>query len=499
MSDFLAFDWERRELSCAVAQVSRSRVRIEQCFRLAWPKDIDSEAEPDRAGNWLKEELRRRGVSAREVLVSLPREEAVVRRLELPSAPDDELPALVRMQAATKSSSALDQLLLDFLPLPQEPGAERREVLMTTIPTGDGTRLKKAMQSAGLELVAIGISPVGAAEIAARVERQRRLETNAPSLVVARHGPRVEISLMRREHLVFTHSALLDGGSDERDNQSILAEITRATVAQQKLLAGGTIARAWVLGTEAETRSLCEALRARLSCEAETIDPLSLVSVASEPPDFAQSRAALAGPVGMLLARSEQTVPAIDFLSPRKPVPKTDRRKVDRMIRGGLAAAALLLALGWLVWYKASLDGQMEARQARLGELNRSIREAEPEVAAANMIGDWDETRVDWLAQLNVLDAALPGRGQLYLKSFKFDRAPTQGGIANVTAGGFAKSEGDVHALYGALRERNYQVRPREIKFTGSDEDYPYEFTLEATLLAEKAAPAAAARMARTE
>ncbi|HUG91230.1 MAG TPA: hypothetical protein VML55_10370 [Planctomycetaceae bacterium] len=491
MSDFLAFDWDRHQLSCVVAHVSKSRVRVEQCFRLTWPDGLDPDAAPERAGNWLKDELRRRGVSARQVLVSLPREEAVVRRLELPNAPDDELPDLVRMQAATKASSALDQLRLDFVPLPREAGAELREVLMTTIPAADASKLGRAIEAAGLELASIGLSPVGAAEIAARVERHRRLDATGTSLVVARHGPRVEMSLVRREHLVFTHSARLEGGSEDRDNQAILAEVTRATVAQQKLLVGGTIARAWVLGTEAETRSLCEALQARLSCEAETVDPLALVQLTSEPADFAASRAALAGPIGMLLARSEPTVAAIDFLNPRKPVEKTDQRRINLIVRGSLAAALLLAGFAWLTWYKLSLDGQIESLQTRLSDLNRAIRDAEPDVAAANAIaGTWDDFRVDWLAQMNALNEARPGADQLYFTRFKFQPA-TAAGIAKVEGHGNARSRYDVQSLYDGLDERNYQIVPKDAGQAARDEDYPHAFALDATLQARK--PAAAA------
>ena len=494
MSTFLALDWERHELSCVFAQVAKSRVRVEQCFRLVWPADLDPETAPERAGNWLKEELSRRGIAANDVLVSLPREEAVVRRLELPNAPDDELPDLVRMQAATKSSSSLDQLLLDFLPLPREAGADRREVLMTTIPAADGTRLRKSLKAAGLELTAIGLSPLAAAEIAARVERHRRLDTTVNSLVVARHGTRVEISLMRRDHLVFTHSALIEGGGEERDNQAILAEITRATVAQQKLLAGSAISRAWVLGTETETRSLCEALHARLSCPAETVDPLALVQLSSEPADFAQSRAALAGPVGMLLARSEQTVAAIDFLNPRKPVPKADRRKINLMIRGGLAAAALLAGFIWLQFYKSSLDGDIERLQSELSDLNNTIRAAEPEVAAANVIDEWDRSRIDWIAQMNSINESLTDRLYLTSLSFeavnsRFERGPG-GGIARVSGTGYAKTREDANRFFDELDQRNYQVIfSSPYKFTSKDENFPLEFKLDATLLAEKPKP----------
>ena len=48
--------------------------------------------------------------------------------------PDDELPDIVRMQAATKSPTPLDRLRLDFVPLPNR--GEGREVLLATITAG---------------------------------------------------------------------------------------------------------------------------------------------------------------------------------------------------------------------------------------------------------------------------------------------------------------------------------------------------------------------------
>ena len=72
---------------------------------------------PEAAGKQLRAELNRAASRSTHVLVSLPREEAVVRLLELPECTDDELPELVRLQAATRSAVPLDRLLLDFLPI----------------------------------------------------------------------------------------------------------------------------------------------------------------------------------------------------------------------------------------------------------------------------------------------------------------------------------------------------------------------------------------------
>ena len=85
-------------------------------------------------GEWQRGQLRELRISTITVLISLPRQDTVVRQLEVPGdVPDNELPDIVRLQAETKISSSLDQLLLDFLPLPKVADSPVRDVLMATV------------------------------------------------------------------------------------------------------------------------------------------------------------------------------------------------------------------------------------------------------------------------------------------------------------------------------------------------------------------------------
>ena len=103
MPDLLAIDWEKRQLCGLDAEVTRGSVVVRRCFTLTWPEDLDPISQHQEAGQWLKDELARIGVTSKQVMVTLPTEDAVVRQLELPNAPDEELPDLVRFQAADKS------------------------------------------------------------------------------------------------------------------------------------------------------------------------------------------------------------------------------------------------------------------------------------------------------------------------------------------------------------------------------------------------------------
>src|SRR5207237_9898533 len=134
------------------------------------------------------------------------------------------------------------------------------------------------------------------------------------SLVVARHGNRVEISVLRRGHLLFAHSARLYAEATGQEAQAIVAEVSRALVALRGAIADVKIGRAWTLVSAAEHEQLAESLNRRLSCEVLPLDPFAWVERDPGVAHAVADRSLFAGPIGMLLARSDPRVPGIDFL-----------------------------------------------------------------------------------------------------------------------------------------------------------------------------------------
>ena len=481
MPEFIALDWETSELNGIHAEVSGSGVRVLQCFCLSWPTEIDAIAEPQAAGKWLQAELKRLGIHSRQLLVSLPRDDTVVRQLDLPDVPDEELPDLVRLQAETKSASSLDRLVLDFLPLPKSADAVSRQVLMVTIAREAIDRIRETVESAGLELVSIGINPASTAELVTRVERRRGGSTDETSLTVTRHGRRVEIELLRDRHLLFTHSTQLTGEDDLEDNRLALVEVRRSLGALSRIDSTVEVTRAWVIGTEAENQLLCRSLREQLTCDVGVIDPLTDECSSADSAKFPESHAPFASPLGMLLATTEPMVEAVDFLSPRKPVIRSDRRK----LKAGLVAAGVLCAIA--VWYGGvrlrvnSLENEIEEKSEQFFRLEEEIKKGRPTLKSAGLIDDWEMRNIDWLSRMQQLNEALQGTDRIYLANYKF--SPAAGALAaRIEATGFARSRRDAEQLYQRLAERNYRVQPNEISRTSKDADYPYRFLLDLAL-----------------
>lgn len=214
MADVIALHWGPDEVTAAAP----AKGRDVRAVSLGAPP---SGADPAALGHWLKSQLATNRLSAKRAAVVLPRASAVFRKLTLPDVPDDELPDLVRMQAATKVPTPLDRLRIDFVPMPRR--GETREALLATIPAKTADDVLAAVRAAGLEPAGIGLSPFG---VAARVATDE-----GSTLIVAVQGTTVEITLVRGSAVVLSHASELQGGTSEEDRKWLLGEVTRALAA----------------------------------------------------------------------------------------------------------------------------------------------------------------------------------------------------------------------------------------------------------------------------
>jgi Tfp pilus assembly PilM family ATPase len=483
MADFLALDWEPGRLFAIDAQTQIGGIRVRHAAELIWPTEMDPQADTQSAGKWLKSALRDAGFSATQVLLSLPREDVVVRQLDLPDAPANEVPDMVRLQAATKSTVPLDQLLLDYLPLPSDTDSDGQQVLMTTVPEAQIAPVKQILEAAGLELMSIGISPVFVAELAMRAQRQMEGSADHLSLLVSRHNQRVEISMMRQGHLLFSHSTQVHGGDASSDDRAIVAEINRARLSLQGILEGTEIARVWVLGAENETAGLCDLIRERLECDVQPLDPFDSIDAKGKALADLEQRSGFSSPIGMLLSHGGGAIPSVDFLNPRRKQIPRDTRK----LKAALAAAAVFLVAatgyGWYWNALAGLDAQIESARKIHAKLNTTIQQGQPTLQAAAQVDDWNRHNINWLdtmtqfnhlfTNLNRDGSAEDGRAtrnshRIYLTELHFS-ASGQTSQGQIKAKGFSKLDDDVNQLRDDLSDQNYRVSPPKIGWSRSD------------------------------
>jgi hypothetical protein len=277
------------------------------------------------------------------------------------------------------------------------------------------------------------------AEFVARAESSADNAAAGASLVVARHGNRIEVSMLRRCHLLFSHSARLSDAATGQEAQAIVAEVSRALVALRGAIADVKIERAWTLVSAAEHEQLAESLHRRLQCEVVALDPFTSVDREQRVGDAIADRSLFAGPIGMLLARTDPRVPGLDFLSPRQAIEKRDTRK-QRLIRAGAGALALVLLLGTAHWLRLNnLDVQIEDLAEIERKLDQELAEGAPAKKSSDEVAKWVADGEDWLDELPELTARMPGTDRVYLKALRCEPKTAGSLFARFHLEGFAR------------------------------------------------------------
>src|SRR5690606_16119591 len=108
---------------------SSGRVRSVAKFHNALLNDAKSPV--DEIGRLIKAWMAEENLPGASATLVLSRESVVIRQLQLPQAPEEEIPDLVRFQSAAKSSMPIDDLALDYLPI-QAGGDFVGHAVMTT-------------------------------------------------------------------------------------------------------------------------------------------------------------------------------------------------------------------------------------------------------------------------------------------------------------------------------------------------------------------------------
>ena len=480
MAEILALDWETDRICGVQADVSKSSVRIQKSFSGVIPEDAIGQ--PERVGAWLQTQLKEHGISARQAIVSLPREEVIMRHLEVPPVSDNELPDLVRFQSAAKSTIPLDHLSLDFLPLSTHSADTPRDVLVASVHRDRVRRIQTAADRAGLEVQSIGISSVSAASMVILAEGHITHEAGDVSLIIARHGDRLEVSMIADGYLQMTHSSQVLADESEQSRTAILSEISRSMIALQKRIPNVRITHAWVVGSDTEEQGLDAAINERFQCSVRRLDPFRGPQIKLDCRPVDEAHGAFAGPIGHLLCQASDVLDAVDFVNPRRPEEKKDYRNFKR---GALAAAAVLLvasAFGYRAYAVSGLEKKLAETKKAVIDQNDIVKGLAPQVQIANAVDEWASKRVDWLDETKQLADAMGGTERLYLTKLNFGEG-TRGERGTISGTGNAKKRFDFETFKVELMKRpGVELNPSDIKKRGRDGSYPQEFDLDIRL-----------------
>ncbi|MEQ8854686.1 hypothetical protein [Gimesia sp.] len=486
MADYLAINWDKSKLTGIEAHVGVTSVSIKRTFEITWPDQHRPAQDPVSAGSWLKNELHRLGVSAKQVLISFPRHESTVRLIEIPDVPLDEIPEIVRFQTATKSSVPLGQLMLDYLLMPVQEGKTTREVLVVSIGKDLHDKALKTFQSMGLEVVSTGLSSVSAAEWVAHTTTG---DLESPTLILNSTDDYLEMSLIQSRRLLFTNSVPVPIADGNISNQTIQTELKRFLMARSAQLAGQDIGSITLIGDESHLQPLIQDLQEQYLCPVEVLNPLVSVTTA-ENSETSPLPGTVSGPLGLVYARQHKRLETVDFLHPHKAEEKPDRRKLQ--IALGVGGLALIVLTAFFLTHQrvSELDEEIAERQKVQRDLDELLKRGQPTLESVAVIEEWEKSNSPTLKVFQELERVLPGTDRIYLSELSVSRSSGQS-LSRLRTTGNAKDDLDVRDLNQQLSYNNYRVHPKRSNNLTSDTDYPVPFEIDAERLPSQETPSA--------
>lgn len=466
MSVTVAIQRDRTSLQLVIADHRATGTSLRSAKRVVLP-----ESEKHASAKQLVEVLRRADASIRwnktQVVWVVGAEAVQLRQLNLPPAPMNELPDMVRM-VATRELSAADEDAIDFMPLSGDATTPHM-VLAARLAAEQRQTIQAVADELDFASCRVVLRACAAASLAMRIEPSASEGLN---LVIAPAEGGVDMAMIEKGQPVLVRSTTgtLESASGE-------ARRTLSAAAQR----AGESVRAALLLTNQSTSPAID-----IGIPVQGIDFTKLPefkSIGSS--DAGTDWSGLSGLIGAALAEAKGEAPAIDFLNPRQAETSNAPRRRQLILAG---AAALTLLAGALYAYGqlVTLDRDIASLNKQISGVKQSAEEFAPYEQKAELLERWASTDVNWLDELNQLSTRLRPNslsakdypaGEDVLVTELVAREPT-----DATAGGRIELKAAVRkaevlaALEGRLRDTAHNVQPISVSDRPASETYNRAF-----------------------
>ncbi|MEL7498097.1 MAG: hypothetical protein AAFN77_10835 [Planctomycetota bacterium] len=460
----IALEFEDDQIFVASARTSGKRVQIQHLFSVA------IEGSDEEVANTLKSELSSKGLSRSDVIVVVSRGNAEVRLLEVPPAPDNELPDIVKFVARNEFASLNDNWLLDFVRLTGDQ-ASTGQVLAAGVSPEMSNQVKTIVDTAGLRLRHMVLRPFAAVDFV-----RDRIDPNTIHLLVDPNNGQTDLTIVDGTKVIATRTVRVPSDSDHTDQ--LVPEIRRTIASSSRALGGRSINQVIVFGSSDQNQTIGEKLRTRLDTDVTLVDPLKHSVVNSRLSSEHPTR--YVALMGSLIQHSSQQKPAVDFLNPRR-VTRQSGDYSKWWMYGSIAAAALLLlgAFGWWTLRSQSLEitqlkqDLMDIQRKNNGDTGRpSVKQT---LAEVGKIDDWVNADVNWHEQIFDYSQLALTADDTIVDSFTAT-APSSRTEGKITVIARSKDYATEKALIDEL-SNEFEVNPSRSDDIVEDKDYPIQST----------------------
>lgn len=469
MSQFLAIEWDEHEARFVVASGGRSAVTVRAAgtIPLVDVAEGGSEPQPDLVGS-LRAALAERKLGRATTLVGVARSRIELLHLTLPPAADHELPELVHNQAMRESHLLGDDTVLDFVPLGDRPGAQRR-VMAAAVAPQELERICNICAAAGLRPRRLLFRPLAAVSLF--VHAVRPPETVC--LLVCPLRTEADLTIVVEGRATLSRTIRLPATGDRAERRrELVTEIQRTlAVLPAESPPGDAVEAIYLCGNAQEHSQLAEEVEQAFSLPVRSFDPFEAVRVAADVVPEHPER--FAGLLGMIADEASGRKHALDFLHPRKVPEPPNRLRVAAAIAG--LVALLLVAAGYTAWTRyAEVDRQNDELAARLADLNSTMQRAKKQQAQIAAVANWLASDVNWLEELRDLSLRLPSSRNLVLLRMSMTTSSSGGGYIGLQ--GLVRDPKIVDEMERRIRDPYRRVRTPRVQERGREGDYAWAF-----------------------
>lgn len=469
MPDLIALEWNRHRVRVVAGTVRGHDCRVDHLQTITLDDEGgDGLPDPAMVGARIGAVLRGWRTGKAEALVAVSRAQAELRLLNVPPAPDDELPDMVRFQALQQFTSLDDACPLDFMPTGESPGGAK-QVLTAAIPSQLMRHIEETVEHAGASLRGVILRPCGTVSL---VGRHLRLDPDEVQLVVEAHGDEAELTVFSNRSALLARTVRLPKTAEFGPRHAPLVNEVRRTLMAARTQLGGRQVAGIVLCGPRDPSEL--AAMEQLGLPVQSFSPFSDIRVSTAVQRSMPSDSEHFAPLlGILLDEASESKHEIDFLRPRRPAEPPDRRKM--WTATALAIACLVLLLGGLYWWRLSaLDKQTADLRRQSRELDGLVEVAQRQQQLLEEIDAWYADSPNWLIELRELSTRLPGADKLRLEQLQADLAGAGGGTLRIT--GYVDDSSTVADLETQLRDSRHGVQGIDRERMGDDPNYPWRF-----------------------
>jgi len=464
----LVIEWDRNRLIAVSGNPSGSSITVSHAVTVA----RDNQPTPEKLGEDLRQALSAAGVTSDATTVVLPRSLVTLRRITLPKVSDNELPEMVRLQAATRLTVPVESVCMDFVPVPGH--RDGRDVLLATAPIEQIADIKKSLKAAGLELSGVHVSSFGITSTLAHAGKLKTTDESIETVIILR-SDLIELLMVRQGAVVFSHSGA-SGSSPDQIEQAVRAEVSRGRLAATETIGPHTVRQVTLVGSADVTSLVPDKITSRLdNASIHRLDPLESIVRGSLPSHLTASDVLAA--VGVIASQQKGGMATIDLVNPRKAMEKPDNRRLKVILTVG---AVLLLSVGAWKWRDSTI-AELQVKQAVIDAETAAYRKAfqdgENEIEQDLAIQKWSDGNLDWLDEMNRIREMMGGTERLLVRNINCSsgHGKTRG---TITADCYARDRSDVQEFYRRLEDAGYEVIPKGIQSGSRDPEYSTQFSL---------------------